>query len=158
MRNLTTLLLLLVGTVFTSNNAFAAPSGAKTVTIVLVVADDDDDDDQVVFSTMYASMMKAEKIANILQVELAVSKDKIADDVFVFALKSSDQKDLAIKLIDEEGTEVGENLFSVEQGANYRTVNVSSLNDGVYTFRLIDRNGAEISEEFTVERGKRVEK
>jgi hypothetical protein len=156
MKNLSTFLFALVATFVVSNAAFAAPVDVKMVAIVLVVADDDDDDDQATVTTVYATLMAAEKVANLLNVELTVSKDNVSDDVFVFALKSEDQKKLAMKLLDEEGAEVGENLFSVEQGANYRTINVANLKDGTYTFRLFDDNGAETSEEFKVERGQRV--
>ena len=158
MKNLATFLLALVATLVVGNTAYATPVDVKMVAIVLVVADDDDDDDQATMTTVYATLMAAEKVANLLNVELTVSKDNVSDDVFVFALKSEDQKKLAMKLLDEEGGQVGENLFTVEQGANYRTINVANLNDGTYTFRLYDDSGAETSEEFTVERGKRVEK
>lgn len=156
MKSLNTFLLALVAMFVVSTAAVAAPADAKRVTVVFVVADDDDDDDQATVTTMYTTLMAAEKVANLLNVELTVSNESVSDDVFVFALKSEEQKNLAMKLLDEEGAEVGENLFNVEQGSNYRTINVANLKDGTYTFRLFDANGAETSEEFKVERGQRI--
>ena len=52
--------------------------------------------------------MSAEKVAKVLNVEL-IAESEVNDDVFVFSLKSEDQKALSMKMFDEEGYELAAN-------------------------------------------------
>lgn len=113
---------------------------------------DEDIEDQEIFMEVYTTLMAVEKIASLVDVKLTVMSDEVKDDVFIFSIKTQSQKDLAIKLIDEEGLEVGNNLFTIVAGSNYRTINTSSLRDGTYVFRLTDAEGNEEEEAFTINR------
>ncbi len=123
----------------------------KMVAVVLLM---DQGDDQQIVATIYTSLMAAEKVAKILDVEL-VAQDEVNDDVFVFALKSEEQKKLTMKMFDEEGYELAANrILQVEDGNNYNALNVKSLSDGTYKFQLTDENGAEKSQTVTINREK----
>lgn len=135
--------------------AFAStPVDFKRVAVVLIL--DDDDDDARTVTTVFTTMMAAEKISQLLDVELSVSDDPITDDVFVFSLKSKTDKELAMKLLDEEGFEVADNVFVVDEGNNYKQLNVQSLPDGSYKFVVSDNEGKEVSSDVVIERGRQV--
>lgn len=128
--------------------AEAAPN--KMVAVILLM---DDGDDKKVVTTIFTTLMAAEKVAGIMDVELIASDDPIADDVFVFALKSEEQKELTMKLLDEEGYDLaGHNVMEVEEGSVYKALNVESLDDGTYLFQITDEEGQEINREITIER------
>lgn len=129
----------------------------KRVAVVLVLDEDDDDDERTV-TTVFTTLMAAEKIAKMLDVELNVSNDPIADDVFVFSLKTKEQEQLAFKLLDEEGFEKADNTMLVDEGNNYKSLNVQSLPDGTYKFIVRDDQGAEITRDIVIERGRATNK
>lgn len=153
MKKLQTLFLVLamVGMFQTS---FASAPTTKRVAVMLIL--DDDDDDAKTVTTVFTTFMAAEKIAQLLDVELTVSDSPIADDVFVFSLKSQSEKELAMKLLDEEGFEVADNAFIVDEGNNYKQLNVQSLEDGTYEFVVSDKDGKQTSREIRIERGRQV--
>ena len=124
-------------------SAFAAPAQEdKMVAVVLLM---DNGDDKEVVATIYTSLMAAEKVAKVLNIEM-VSEDEVNDDVFVFSLKSEEQKNLTMKMFDEEGYELSANrVLNVENGNNYNALNVQSLEDGTYKFQLTDESGAEMT-------------
>ncbi|BDS11362.1 T9SS C-terminal target domain-containing protein [Aureispira anguillae] len=136
-------LISLLSLVVCLNSTFAmdAPSQEdKMVAIVLLM---DNGDDQEIISTIYTSLMAAEKVAKILDVEL-IAEDEVNDDVFVFSLKSEEQKEIAMKMFDEEGYELAANrILHLDNGNNYNALNVKTLKDGTYKFQITDQNGAE---------------
>ncbi|MCP4442715.1 MAG: T9SS type A sorting domain-containing protein, partial [Aureispira sp.] len=74
-------------------------------------------------------------------------------DVFVFSLKSDEQKDIAIQMFDEEGYEIQANReVQLENGNNYNALNVKSMDDGTYIFKLTDESGAELTKKVTIKR------
>lgn len=124
-------------------------SPERRVAVVIVM---DNDDDMEVVKTIYTSLMTAEKVAKVLDVEL-IANDQVNDDVFVFALESEAQKDLTMKMFDEEGYEVtAHREFGVEQGKNYNALNVKTMDEGTYLFQLTDREGKEKSMRITIDR------
>ena len=121
------------------------------VAIILMM---DNGDDQEIISTIYTSLMAAEKVAKVLDVEL-IAEDEINDDVFVFSLKSQEQKEIAMKLFDEEGYEMAANrVLKLESGNNYNALNVQTLEDGTYKFQITDETGAEKTTTLTINRSK----
>ena len=154
MRVFKTLFLVLVAVGLFKPAYASTPADFKRVAVVLVL--DDDDDAARTVTTVFTTMMAAEKIAQLLDVELTVSDAPISDDVFVFSLKSKDEKALAMKLLDEEGFEVADNVFVVDQGNNYKQLNVQSLPDGTYKFVVSDNEGKEVTSEVVIERGRKV--
>lgn len=153
-KNIITLITLLLLSGISLRALATAPqtNGYYKVAIMFVVMDDDDDEATV--STIFTTLQAAEKVANLLNVEMSASKDPVTNDLFVFSLKSPEEKDLAMKLIDEEGYEVGQNSYTVTVGTNYSQLNVELLKDGTYTLRMTDAKGAELNQEIVVKRGK----
>ena len=132
-------------------SAFAAPAQEdKMVAVVLLM---DEGDDKQVVATIYTTLMAAEKVAKMLDIEMVASDDPVQDDVFVFALKSEEQKDLTMKMFDEEGYELAAHrVMEVTEGSNYRALNVESLEDGTYMFQITDETGAELNKKVTIQR------
>lgn len=150
MKTLTTLFVLAFSFVLFTISAEAAPN--KMVALVLTMDNGGGDDDAQVSQTIYTSLMAAEKVAQLLNIEM-IAQDEVNDDVFVFSLKSEEQKQLTLKMFDEEGYELAAHReLSVEDGENYRALNVQSLEDGNYTFQLTDENGAELKKTVTVKK------
>ena len=128
--------------------SFSMPT--KYVHVVILM---DDGEDKVVVTTIYTTLMAAEKVAKMMDVEMIASDDPVQDDIFVFAIKTDAQKDLTMKLFDEEGYEVNAHReLSINQGDNYRALNVESVSDGTYIFQLTDETGAELSKTITIKK------
>lgn len=137
-----------------SFNLFAADAPQQEEKMVAIILMMDDGDDQEIISTIYTSLMAAEKIAKVLDVEL-IAEDEVNDDVFVFSLKSQEQKEIAMKLFDEEGYEMAANrVLKLESGNNYNALNVTTLEDGTYKFQITDETGAEKTTTLTINRNK----
>ncbi|MCP4441389.1 MAG: T9SS type A sorting domain-containing protein [Aureispira sp.] len=120
--------------------------------MVMVVLTMDQEDDAQIIATIHTTMMAAEKVAQVLDIEMTAD-DEVNDDVFVFSLKSEDQKDIAIQMFDEEGYEIQANReVQVENGNNYNALNVKSMDDGTYIFKLTDESGAELTKKVTIKR------
>lgn len=123
----------------------------KMVAVILMM---DDGDDQEIVATVYTSLMAAEKVSKVLDIEM-VAQSEVSDDVFIFSLKSEEQKDLTLRMLDEEGYSTHANRqLRVENGNNYNALNVESLPDGTYRFILTDENGAEKTQSVTITRDK----
>ena len=125
-------------------------AGAKRIAVMLIVEGDDDDEKTV--TTIFTTLVAADKVAKMLNAEL-IADETVEDDVFVFSLKSQEQHNLAMKIFDEEGYEMANNLTNFVEGANYRAVNVENLPDGTYNLKLTNGD-AELNKSFTVSRGK----
>jgi hypothetical protein len=125
--------------VTTANNAPVQEE--KMVAVVLMM---DNGDDRKVVTTIFTSAMAAEKVAKALNIEVVSSEDPVADDVYVFALKSEEQKNIAMQMFDEEGYSLSAHRqLNVNAGENLRAVNVQSMEDGHYILKLSDENGNE---------------
>ena len=120
--------------------------------MVMVVLTMDNEDDAQIIATIHTTLMAAEKVAQVLNIEMTAD-DEVNDDVFVFSLKSEEQKDIAIQMFDEEGYEIQANReVQVENGNNYNALNVQSMEDGTYIFKLTDESGAELTKKVTIKR------
>lgn len=147
MKILTTLLILVLGIATFTPTANATSD--KLVAVILLL---ETGEDQQIIQTIYTTLVAAEKVANVLDIEM-VAQDEVNDDVFVFSLKSEEQKDLTMKLFDEEGYQLAAHrVLEVNEGNSYRALNVESLKDGTYMFNLTDQNGAEMSRKITIKR------
>lgn len=119
----------------------------KMVTVLLVM--DSQEEDKVLITSIRTSLMSAEKVSGILDIQMVA--DENAKDVFVFNIESSNQKELIMEILDEEGYEmVGNNVMNLTQGENYKALNVTSLSDGTYLFKLKDNAGNEMTKSFNV--------
>lgn len=133
-------------------SAFAAPTQEDKMVAVVLLMDNEEDDKEVV-ATIYTTLMAAEKVAKMMDVEMIASDDPVQDDVFVFALKSEEQKDLTMKMFDEEGYELAaHNVMEVTEGSNYRALNVETMEDGTYMFEVTDESGASLRKQVTIKR------
>ena len=114
----------------------------KYVSVILLM---DNGDDKQTVSTIYTTLMAAEKVASLMDVEL-VSADEVNDDLFVFAIKSEEQMDVTMRLFDEEGYELAAHRdLELLDGNNYNALNVKSLSDGTYIFQLENSIGEQIT-------------
>jgi hypothetical protein len=139
---------LLIGSV----SAMDAPQNEEKMVAVILMMDNGDD--QEILGTVYTTLMAAEKVAKVLDIEM-IAEDEVNDDVFVFSLKSEEQKKLTLKMFDEEGYETAaHNTLQVEDGNNYNALNVKSLEDGTYQFQLTDEFGAQKTQTITINRNK----
>ena len=148
-------LMSLLALVVSFNAAIAMDAPAQEDKMVAVILLMDDGDDQQVVATIYTSLMAAEKVAKVLDIEM-VAEDEVNDDVFVFSLKTEKQKKLTMKMFDEEGYSIAANrILKVEEGNNYNALNVKSLEDGTYKFQLTDETtGAQKTKTVVINRKK----
>lgn len=134
-------LLFTLAMVVAMSSTFAAAPAQEDKMVAIVLMMDDGDDQQIV-ATIYTSLMAAEKVAKVLDIEM-IAEDEVNDDVFVFSLKSEEQRKLTMKLFDEEGYKTAAHrVLQVEDGNNYNALNVQSLEDGTYKFVIEDETGA----------------
>lgn len=109
----------------------------KQVQIVLLQQDEND----IVFvKSVYASLMAAESVAKVLNVDVVM--DDVNSDLIIFTVNSNEQAELSIKIFDEEGFETVANTTTVlSVGKNYKALNVRTVEDGSYIFELSNENG-----------------
>lgn len=148
-------LLSVLALVVALNTTFAVdvPTNEDKFVAVILLMDNGDDDQQIV-ATLYTTLMAAEKVARVLDIEV-IAEDEVNDDVFVFSLKSEEQKELTMKMFDEEGYQLAANrVLQVQDGNNYNALNVKSLEDGTYKFQLTDAEGRQKTTTVTINREK----
>jgi hypothetical protein len=103
-------------------------------------------EDAAALSNVQNSLMSADKEAQLLDVKFSMSEEPVDNGLFVFSIETEEQKDLTIQMYDEEGFQLAaHNQFQVNKGENYKALNVNSLENGSYTFRLTDKEGKELS-------------
>jgi hypothetical protein len=104
----------------------------------------EDADAQAVMSINQA-LMGAEKEAQLLDVNFSMSDEPVENGMFIFSIESPDTKNLTLEMFDEEGYEMAaNNKFDVNEGNNYKALNVNSMDNGAYLFRLKDDSGKEL--------------
>ena len=110
----------------------------KSILLLIV----NNDDEQELVTSIITTLQQAEKVSQILDIELL--HDEMVEDIYIFNIRSTEEKNLTIQLFDEEGFDiVGHNELDVYNGNNYRVLNVESLRDGTYIFKISDQNGDE---------------
>jgi len=110
----------------------------------------EDADAQAVMNINQA-LMGAEKEAQLLDVNFTMSDEPVANGMFIFGIETENAKNLTLEMFDEEGyAMVANNKFDVNEGNNYKALNVNTMENGTYTFRLKDEAGKELNREVTV--------
>ena len=110
----------------------------------------EDADAQAVMNINQA-LMGAKKEAQLLDVNFSMSDEPVENGMFIFGIETENAKDLTLEMFDEEGyAMVANNKFDVTEGNNYKALNVNTLENGTYTFRLKDDTGKELNREVTV--------
>jgi hypothetical protein len=111
----------------------------------------EDEDAQAVMD-INSAFLSADKEAQLLDVNFTMSDEPVENGMFIFGIQTKDAKSLQIEMYDEEGyAMVANNKFDITEGNNYKALNVNSLNDGSYTFRLKDDTGKELNRTVKVE-------
>lgn len=104
-----------------------------------------------VLNNIHKNLVAAENEAELLDVKFSMSDEPVENGLFVFGIESPNSKKLIIEMYDEEGYELtANNEFLVEEGNNYKALNVKGMESGGYLFRLKDEKGREINRTISV--------
>jgi len=97
-------------------------------------------------TSIFNALIAAENTQNQLAVEFSMSDEPVSEGTFIFGIKSEDQQNLTLMMYDEEGFEmVANNSFEIQEGSNYKALNVSDLEPGGYIFKLRnEKDGKEL--------------
>lgn len=99
-----------------------------------------------VLNNIHKNLMAAKNEAELLDVKFSMSDEPVENGLFIFSIESPDAKELIIEMYDEEGYQLtANNQFRVEEGNNYKALNVKNMENGGYIFRLKDEKGREIN-------------
>lgn len=110
--------------------------------------------DEDVVNSLVNTLMGAENKNQMLDVNFTMSDEPVSD-VFVFGVETESEKELTFEMFDEEGFEMSaNNTIYVNKGDNYKALNVKSLDEGTYLFRLKDESGKELTRQVVIEREK----
>lgn len=102
-------------------------------------------------TNLNSAFMGAEKSAQTLDVTFTAADEPVDNGMFIFGIQTEDEKDLTMEVFDEEGfAMVANNQFTVNGGNNYKALNVNTLENGTYNFRLKDVNGNELNRQVKV--------
>jgi hypothetical protein len=113
-----------------------------------------EDADAAAIMSINQALMGAEKEAQLLDVNFSMSDEPVDNGSFIFAIESPDVKNLTLEMFDEEGYEMAaNNKFDVNEGNNYKALNVTSMESGDYLFRLKDDSGRELVRTVSIAHG-----
>lgn len=88
-------------------------------------------------SSIFNSLMAAENTQAQLDVQFLMSEEKVQDGMFLFSIRTQENQDLVFTMYDEEGFGVvANNGFAIDEGDNYKALNVSNIESGTYIFKL----------------------
>lgn len=145
------------GSLVESKNTMDVQFNGQTISIntadILVVSGQMSAEDQDAIDVMNInqSLLGAEKEAQLLDVKFVASDEPVENGMFIFGIETENSKELTMEMFDEEGYAlVANNKMTVNQGNNYKALNVASLENGSYTFRLKDASGKELNKTIQV--------
>lgn len=145
------------GDVDATNNLMEVKFGNKMVSIdmddIINVSEKMSAEDQDAMDIMNVNqtLMSAEKEAQLLDVNFSMSDEPIDNGMFIFGIQTEDAKQLTLEIRDEEGfTLAANNIFEINEGQNYKAVNVSSLEKGTYNFRIKNDAGHELNRQINI--------
>ena len=99
-----------------------------------------------------AAFLAAEKEAQALDVTFTMAEEPVDNGMFIFGIETQEAKKLKMEVFDEEGfAMVANNEFDITEGNNYKALNVQSLDNGTYTFRIKDNQGKELNRKMVVQ-------
>lgn len=112
---------------------------------VLVEKVSEENADEMAVMSIRQAFFNAENEAQLLDVNFSMSDEPVETGVLMFAIESESAKELTIEMYDEEGFGmVANNQFGVNEGNNYKALNVKNMENGAYLFRLRDAEGKEL--------------
>ncbi len=98
------------------------------------------------------AFLGAEKEAQLLEVNFTMSDEPVDNGMFIFGIESPQPNNLTLEVFDEEGfAMVANNEFNITEGNNYKALNVASLDNGTYSFRIKDQTGKELNRTMVVQ-------
>jgi uncharacterized glyoxalase superfamily protein PhnB len=98
------------------------------------------------------ALLEIENSTLMLDVAFSMSDEPVSK-MFVFGIETEQDKTLSLNMYDEEGFEIASDLkFSISAGNNYRALDVSELENGVYFFILKDQDGKELVRQLRIKR------
>jgi len=110
-----------------------------------------EDADAEAVMSIHQNLMGAEKEAQLLDVKFTMADEPVENGMFIFGIETQEAKQLNVEMYDEEGfSMVANNQFDITEGNNYKALNVKTLDNGTYTFRLKDDLGKELSREVVI--------
>lgn len=90
-------------------------------------------------TSIFNALIAAESPASQLDVKFSVSDKPVDNGKLIFTLETPTAQDLTLTMYDEEDfAMVANNKVALNEGNNYRALNVSSLEPGEYIFKLTD--------------------
>lgn len=108
------------------------------------------DEDLDFTQSIYKNLVLAEKETS-LAVSVLFSQDTIQDGIMVFSLECEQHRELSMEIFDEEGFQyAGKNTLYAHRGNNYYGLNLTSLDDGNYIFRLSDNQDGDYARQIVV--------
>lgn len=110
-----------------------------------------EDQDAMDITNLNQKLMGAEKEAQLLDVNFTMDDEPVDNGMFIFGIETEDAKELTLEMHDEEGFNlVANNMFTINEGQNYKAINVSSLDQGMYNFRIKDDAGRELNRQVNI--------
>jgi len=123
----------------------------ESADVISMQAMNQEDADAQAVMNINQALMGAEKEAQLLDVNFTMSDEPVENGMFIFGIETENAKNLTLEMFDEEGyAMVANNKFDVNEGNNYKALNVNTMENGTYTFRLKDEAGKELNREVTV--------
>ncbi len=93
-------------------------------------------------TSIFNALIAAESPASQLDVKFSVSEEPVDNGNLIFTLETPTSQELTLTMYDEEDfAMVANNRLTINEGNNYKALNVSSLEPGEYILKLTDKEG-----------------
>jgi len=140
---------------FTNVESFKYEGNLDNIEVIGKIADGNinSEDDAEAIKSIMRILMGAENPNQQLDLQLSMSDEPIEDGMFVFSIKSPDEKNLTLQMYDEEGFDmVAYNKLQLNSGNNYKVLNINEFENGTYLFKLTDDGGKEMIRRVSVDK------
>jgi hypothetical protein len=141
---------------FTSVESFKYEGSLDKIEVIGKIKVDgniNSEDDAEAIKSIMRILMGAENPNQLLDIQISMSDEPVEDGMFVFSIKSPDEKNLTLQMYDEEGFDmVAYNKLQLNSGNNYKALNVNEFENGTYLFKLTDESGKEIIRRVAVDK------
>lgn len=110
------------------------------------------EEDAMKLARVNEALITTDKEAQVLDVNFSMSDEPVENGMFVFSIESPDNKAIILEMFDEESYRAAANTsFLVNEGNNYKALNVNTLESGDYLFRLKDDQGRELARTVSID-------
>jgi len=112
-----------------------------------------ENEDAVTIYAINSALLGAEKETQLLDVKFSMSDEPVENGTFIFGIETAIDNELELQMLDEEGyLMVANNSFTITKGENYKALNVNGFANGQYVFRLVDKNGFELTKTVKIQK------